>query len=423
MWNLSGIALRNSQRLGVHKDIGEASLTPFETEMRRRLGYQIFVLDIVAAQHCATSSGNHFPISFTPPANVNDSDLDPDMKEAPIPRQGATDMIFCRLRLKIFSFMRNVHADKGPVEEGRWFNHKDSELCTKEKDELIDELEKEIELEVLRYCDFLQPVHFLTTSAARLIICKMRFNAHHPRRFQEAGQEIPESEKDFLFKTALKVIEYDNIAHEQPLVKRFLWHSYQHFQWACLIQVLSELKTRTHGEEAERAWNQIQFAYEHRPDVALGKRSTFPLYAVVNKVALEAWKCREAAIAQRPDEHPFETPEFIQKLREQQATDQQPRSGAQPSPSDPLAPRQTPQQPQNYSTMYAGAGILSAGQNGGNVNYADMYSVPGAPNEEVDWGMFDTLINDEMMEGFGDAALGTAAFQSNYWGAMGRAEG
>lgn len=50
------MAIRNGQRLGLHKDLAIKGLTPFEVEMRRRLWYQIVILDTMSAQQAGESS-------------------------------------------------------------------------------------------------------------------------------------------------------------------------------------------------------------------------------------------------------------------------------------------------------------------------------------------------------------------------------
>ena len=53
LWVLSGIAVRIAQRMGLHKDAAGSELTPFQTEMRRRLWWQIFILDRTTVEWCS----------------------------------------------------------------------------------------------------------------------------------------------------------------------------------------------------------------------------------------------------------------------------------------------------------------------------------------------------------------------------------
>jgi hypothetical protein len=45
IWTLTGLAVRIAQTLGIHRDGSHFKLPPFETEMRRRLWWQVCVLD------------------------------------------------------------------------------------------------------------------------------------------------------------------------------------------------------------------------------------------------------------------------------------------------------------------------------------------------------------------------------------------
>lgn len=50
IWTLTGLAVRVSQTLGIHRDGTHFKLSPFETEMRRRLWWQVCVLDARASE-------------------------------------------------------------------------------------------------------------------------------------------------------------------------------------------------------------------------------------------------------------------------------------------------------------------------------------------------------------------------------------
>lgn len=50
MWILAGMTIRIAQRMGLHKDGQGSQLSPFQVEMRRRLWWQIIVLDRTTAE-------------------------------------------------------------------------------------------------------------------------------------------------------------------------------------------------------------------------------------------------------------------------------------------------------------------------------------------------------------------------------------
>ena len=79
----------------MHREESFASLRPFDKEMRRRLWWQLFILD-GQGSHDRGSDPIMRKSSFNtrPPLDVNDEDLSPEKAEEPKEREGFTDMIF-----------------------------------------------------------------------------------------------------------------------------------------------------------------------------------------------------------------------------------------------------------------------------------------------------------------------------------------
>ena len=95
-WLLAGLAVRIGQRIGLHRESASRAVSVFEAEMRRRLWWQILILDFRSAQLSGSkveADGQNFQTKR--PLNVNDSDLTPSMKEPPVEHPGITDMLFC----------------------------------------------------------------------------------------------------------------------------------------------------------------------------------------------------------------------------------------------------------------------------------------------------------------------------------------
>lgn len=300
LWNLTGIARRNAQRLGLHHAITTAGLTPFELEMRRRLWSQIVMNDAVSSQAAGLyRPENNFDI--TSPNNVNDADLSPGMNHPPKERAGPTDMIFCNLRYKLMKYMGEVNGGEKPWVLSR--SEKGSSAAGQcyraERDKEIGEMEEMMELELLRYCDLLNPVHFLTVIIARLAVCKLRYTSLQLCRYGKDQTDYKEEDRELMYTTALKVLEHYNNVHSHPFVRGFLWHTQQHFQWSCLIHILADLKQHPCSEQADTAWKHIHMLYEFRPDLYQGQTFKLPLYKSINKMTIEAWQSREIGASER----------------------------------------------------------------------------------------------------------------------------
>ncbi|TGO82202.1 hypothetical protein BPOR_0892g00020 [Botrytis porri] len=349
-WILTGSAVRIGQRLGIHRDGSSHSLSPFDTEMRRRVWWQIVFLDGFAAKLC----GAGYPAWLAKfdtkvPLNVSDSDLTPDMIEPPPERAGATEMLFCCIRYEVSQAIRKAnsfgnggrghghgHGNGGGGHGG----HKDSghhgggyhgggpsdippgSNVIAEKDKTIDELEARLQEKYLQYCDPSIPLHLLSIYVAKSVICTMRLMAHHPRQYPDKGASMPQKERDMLFNESLKMLEYDGLGHSEKLVQRYLWHIHVHFQLDAFIYLLSELRRRERGELVDKAWQQVELAYEFRAEMLNDTKST--LYFALGNLVLKAWEKREEG-SRSPDQ--VTPPRFISILRSQrQKHDQVQRS-------------------------------------------------------------------------------------------------
>ena len=87
VWSLTGLAIRIAQSLGLHRDGTKFGLSPFDTEMRRRLWWQVCILDTRASEdHGSDPSIGDFSYDTEFPMSINDEDLDPLQTECPVRR-------------------------------------------------------------------------------------------------------------------------------------------------------------------------------------------------------------------------------------------------------------------------------------------------------------------------------------------------
>ncbi|KAJ8129365.1 hypothetical protein O1611_g4267 [Lasiodiplodia mahajangana] len=94
-WILNGVTVRIAQKMGLHRDGEQLGLPPFEVEMRRRVWWQIILIDTVYALMSGLGQ-SLLPRSWDTkkPSNIHDADLYPTMTTLQ-PRNGPTDMIYC----------------------------------------------------------------------------------------------------------------------------------------------------------------------------------------------------------------------------------------------------------------------------------------------------------------------------------------
>ncbi|CAG8025585.1 unnamed protein product [Penicillium olsonii] len=290
IWTLCGIATRIAQRIGVHRDGSNHGLSVFETEMRRRVWFQLMIIDVTSAQSCGVSS-SLLPASIDvqPPMNANDSDLDPRMTEPACEKQGPTEMIFVLARSALGQWLRRLSSGVSSSNTGPWANLSSSSMPLEEKDKTIDELEDFMESEFLRYCDKSIPLHMQTRLMVRSAVHYTRLMAHHPRQYQYQKVRLSPSEKSIIFESALKMTKYADHAQNNPVVRRFSWHTMNHMPWDAIIFMLSELRHRTDPEEKSTVWQLIGSVYSENTLKAGNKAST-PLHKAIESLIVKAWR-------------------------------------------------------------------------------------------------------------------------------------
>lgn len=93
---LLSIAVRIGKRMGFHRDPVPFGHSPFEVEQRRRLWWTIVSYDArIGEMTGPTVTTISAGIDTRLPLNINDTDLHIDAKDPPVPRTGATEMMFC----------------------------------------------------------------------------------------------------------------------------------------------------------------------------------------------------------------------------------------------------------------------------------------------------------------------------------------
>lgn len=303
LYCLTGIAVRIGQRLGLDRDAAGRDISPFDLEMRRRLWWQIALLDSrVGELTGALNSVLTQPWTTKFPLNVNDSDLYPDMKEPPLESKGVTEVTFFLLRCEIGAFLRRSgEAGKGSGQAGA-----------------IDELDKYIELKYLNHCDSQIPLHLMSKLMAKSAISKMRLTMQYrfPRITARQENTPPSAEKDIIFSNAIKMLEYHNSMLSSKPSRRFLWYIHKSHPFPAIVYLLAELRNRPIDPMADQAWQAMIQSLELRKDLtARPIVGDSPLHAAICNLTIKAWEAKEHALCRM--RLPVSVPSVMSNLRDQ----------------------------------------------------------------------------------------------------------
>lgn len=377
-WILTGVAVRIAQRMGLHRDGEALGLPPFDVQLRRRLFYQIIPLDGIASQLSGTG------IAIAPeswdtkePLNINDDQIWPGMTTAPQEQKGATEMIFCLARACIGKFfarsMRSTATDD--------FQHHNA------VEPLIKEAESEVEEKYIRYCDIVNPLHFLTIGMARSAITSMRIRTRLPRvRDQTATDE----ERRELFQLAHKIIDTDAAAFAHTGLQRYQWHMksfWAYGSWDSLIYVLTSLRRPglLSRAEVDDTWSKMEQVYSNHGDLLASRQ---PLLTAFQNLTLKAW-------SSNPPSSTVAEPDYISTLRSRQTGQLKNRSAIDDSKSthsalendqaSPTGPNPTVEPGSNFDHLSGDVGLGMGSEF--NINTED-------------WILWDELIkNDQAQRG------------------------
>lgn len=193
-WTLVGMVVRIAQSLGLHRDGSIFGMNPFETEMRRRLWYEICILDVRTAEdHGCNPSITKISYDTKTPLNINDDDLSEDPNAPPpVPRSGFTEMTFCLLRFEVldcFGFLFRIEPGVAKCPKGQ-------SISLQEKEAKIEKTKRAIEEKFLTGIDTTQPLQRVSYVVSKLMMGKALLSLYHPLRHYRDGEFLSHEVKE-----------------------------------------------------------------------------------------------------------------------------------------------------------------------------------------------------------------------------------
>ncbi|KAI9039275.1 fungal specific transcription factor domain-containing protein [Aspergillus affinis] len=300
-WSLLGMALRKAQTMGLHRDGTFLGLSPFETEIRRRVWWYLVSLDVRASEMAGSRNSIISQAWDTRmPSNINDEDMDPTMTTLPKDQTGIRDMSFCLFTYVTIDALRSAELKKST---DTLLNVRSQITLTKEQ---FSELRRLLEERFLRFCDPVMPLDLFLSIMARSTLCKLEnkirfFAPGAPKK----GPSIPDSWYAYGFRMS----EYDKMMHSNELLHGFLWYAHGNFSWGALFGLLRSISTSEWGEKEEKGWQSVQDTFQNYPELW---REDKGLNRFVGTLTLKAWDARKASTYGSAEEN--NTPEFIKSL-------------------------------------------------------------------------------------------------------------
>ena len=251
MWTLTSLAVRIAQAMGLHHESPSSSRQPFRREMRRRLWWQICILDSHAAGDRATNPliyADSFSTKL--PLNINDEDLHVDLSAEIEERQGFTDMTFCLICQEITDTVRRL--DYIPVKEFGQPQIPSQERWNQRIDAVIS-VQRRIEERYLRHLNLAHPFHWGIRLVADMITAITWLVVYRPLQ-QRPDISFSQFADPGILGLSVEVLEKAYQLYTDPAASSFRWLSRTYVQWHALAVTIAELCVQTEGPVVERAW-------------------------------------------------------------------------------------------------------------------------------------------------------------------------
>ncbi|PCD34846.1 hypothetical protein AU210_007441 [Fusarium oxysporum f. sp. radicis-cucumerinum] len=251
VWIMNGLALRSAQSIGLHRDGSKLGLSPFESEMRRRLWWYFQERDGRGAE----DYGLQNPPSFNPvygvelPRNLHDSDLFPGMKELPPSRPDWTRMtlpLCCNQSSQAWAqlFQMSCSANGIPDEDVRRRLIKDA----------VEKVEG-----ILQRCNPVIPEQRMTIRTARLILCKVDVVTRRQWQILRSPDDRqPPMATEAEVTEAVELLELSNSMWQDDDLIAFQWLARAFPQYHIMLFILRHLCVCPRGELAKRAFIAVE---------------------------------------------------------------------------------------------------------------------------------------------------------------------
>ncbi|KAF5535890.1 hypothetical protein FMEXI_10622 [Fusarium mexicanum] len=245
VWIMNGLALRAAQSIGLHRDGSKLGLSPFESEMRRRIWWYFQERDGRGAedyglQNPSTAATVH---SVALPRNLHDSDISPGMKELPPSRLDWTRMtlqLCCNQSSQAWDhlFHMSCSADGIPDEDVRRRVIKDA----------VEKVEG-----ILQRCNPVIPEQRMTIRTARLILCKVDVVSRRQWQILRSPDDQPPMATEAELTEAVELLELSNCMWQDDDLIAYQWLARSYPQYHIMLFILRHLDSSWEFQD-EREW-------------------------------------------------------------------------------------------------------------------------------------------------------------------------
>lgn len=271
-----------AQSLELFTDGSLMNLPPFEVEMRRRLFWQLIVLDGAFSEIRGTPPiipENSFDTQQ--PSNIYDEQLSPVAGIIGQAQEKGTEMT-CSLLSQSASVIMQLYTAMNPRKKSIL---EETEASVEAREKVIQARLQELQTKYIDHCDLSVPILRISAEIGRIIILRIWLVTQRPMYTLRAQTTKP-ARREFVLAAAVSLLELVYGLENFPESAPWVWYYMAYVPWYPMAVILAELCIQTRGLLADRGWMIINKTYELWANrVADSKASSFwrPMKKLLDK--------------------------------------------------------------------------------------------------------------------------------------------
>lgn len=241
-------------RIGLHCEGAGSQYSPFEVEMRRRLWWQVYVLDTRNAMECGAEPAIlEQTFNTKKPRNINDVALHPHIDATPADDDKKTEMTIILLRILGTELTRRTIFSES-------FNRANGypSLSVEEQCQELDELCDCAEMKILTRHSSHIPLDFIASATARLIHAKLKVMVCKPQPSQGRGNPFREN----YLVLCLDVLRESHTVRCYKPGRPWSWLFETCVEWDALAYVLLDFCVTPSSDSSQAAWTLVSEIFE-----------------------------------------------------------------------------------------------------------------------------------------------------------------
>jgi hypothetical protein len=289
-WTLTGLVIRLAQGMGLHRDGTQFDLTPFETEMRRRLWWTILILDLRSSEEVG-SELTILDTSFDTqmPLNINDADIGPETVDMPPSRIGKSDSAISLVRFEVLKTSRKLLAE---------MSSRQQRISTAEREEMLVEVYSHVQGKFLQHgASEDDALWWVAAMVTRIIMAKMCLVIYQHHMFPGSQQtELSEDSRQRIYVASMEIVELVQRLNTDARAKQYRWLFMTYTPWHAIAFNLLETCRRRWSPLVERSWEAVSNFERYQVDMEK-KTDHAAIFLPMRKLYIRARKHRESELA------------------------------------------------------------------------------------------------------------------------------